>query len=112
MTQTHLTPAVLTAATGVVLGPLDQAFAVIHDLIGGTVIPPEVATVQSALRAELIRQHPWIADLKVPEFHHLPEPRFAKARWIAEVTTTYGGTLEIEPGTLAAIPHAPLEATR
>lgn len=112
MTQTHLTPAVLTAATGVVLGPLDEAFAVIHDLIGGTVIPPEVATVQSALRTELIRQFPWIADLRLPEFHQLPDPRFAKKRWIAEVTETYGGVLEVETGTLAAIPHAPLEAAR
>lgn len=110
MTQTHLTPAVLTAATGVVLGPLDQAFAVIHDLIGGTVIPPEVATVQNALRRELIRQFPWIADLRIPEFHQLDAPRFAKARWIAEVTATYGGALEVETGTLAAIPH--LEAAR
>jgi hypothetical protein len=101
MTQTHLTPAVLTAATGVVLGPLDQAFAVIHDLTGGTVIPPEVAAVQDALRKELIRQHPWIGDLEVPEFHHMPDPRYAKIHWIAEVTAIYGGVLEIETGTLA-----------
>lgn len=112
MTQTHLTPAVLTAATGVVFGPLDQAFAVIHDLIGGTVIPPEVATVQNALRTELIRQFPWIAGLVIPEFHKHPDPRFAKARWLIRVIDTYGGAMQVETGTLRAIPHAPLEAAR
>jgi hypothetical protein len=103
-TRTHLTPAVLTAATGVVFGPLDEAFTLIHDLIGGTLIPAEVATVQGRLRTELIRQFPWIAELRIPEFHRLPEPRFSKARWLAEVATEHGGALEVEIGTLADIP--------
>jgi hypothetical protein len=108
-TRTHLTPAVLTAATGVVFGPLDEAFAVIHDLIGGTLIPAEVATVQARLRTELVRQFPWIAGLRIPEFHRLPDPRFARVRWIAEVTAEHGGCLEVETGTLAAIPGSVLD---
>jgi hypothetical protein len=108
MTQTrsHLTPAVITAATGVVLSPLDQAFAVIHDLIGGTLIPAEVAQTQDRLRQELIRQFPWIADLRVPEFHQLPEPAFSKKRWLADICDERGGCLEVEIGTLAEIPGA------
>jgi hypothetical protein len=103
-TRVHPTPAVLTAATGIAFGPLDEAFAVIHDLIGGTVIPTEVAQVQARLRTELIRQVPWIAELRIPEFHHQPSPRFAKQCWLTDITSTYGGIVAIEIGTLADIP--------
>lgn len=103
-TRVHPTPAVLTAATGVVFGPLDEAFAVIHDLIGGTVIPAEVAQVQDRLRTELIRQVPWLATIRLPEFTHLPSPRFAKQCWLTDITNTYGGIVAIEIGTLADIP--------
>jgi hypothetical protein len=105
-TRTHLTPAVLTAATGVVLAPLDEAFAVIHDLIGGTLIPAEVATVQDRLRTELIRQFPWIAKIRIPEFHQLPEPVFSRKRWLDSIMAEHGGCLEVEIGTLADIPGA------
>lgn len=103
-TRVHPTPAVLTAATGVVFGPLDEAFAVIHDLIGGTVIPAEVAQVQDRLRTELIRQVPWLATIRLPEFSHQPSPRFAKQCWLTEVVNDYGGIVAIEIGTLADIP--------
>lgn len=106
LTRTHLTPAVLTAATGVLLSPLDQAFAVIHDLIGGTLLPPEIATVQDRLRTELIRQFPWIDRLVIPEFYLLAETRLTRANWLALITELHGGSLEVEIGTLAENPPA------
>jgi hypothetical protein len=100
-TRTHLTPAVLTAATGVYLGPLDQALAVIHDLTGSTLLPADVTALQARLRAELVRQFPWIGDLLIPEFAHLDDPRLLRKRWLNEVMAVHGGALEVEIGTLA-----------
>jgi hypothetical protein len=107
-TTQHLTPAVVSAATGVLLAPLADIFAVIHDLTDGRLSPAEVESAQARIRAELIRQFPWLADLRLPDFDRVPETRAAKGAWIVELTSRYGGMLQVETGTLTDIPGAVL----
>jgi hypothetical protein len=109
MTQTprtsdHLTPAVLTAATGVIVAPLEQVFAVIHDLTGGRLIPGEVAGMQDRIRAELIRQVPWLIEIRIPDFDAYEDPRLARTEFVKAVMEDHGCVVTLECDTLADIP--------
>lgn len=89
MTQTYLTSAVLTVSTGVLFAGPGPAFELMHDLNGAPVGPEEVAEAQAEMRAEIVRQHPWIADLRIPDD---PMNRHAL---LARVRAEHGSTLDL-----------------
>lgn len=100
MTQrTYLTPVVLTAATGQILAPLDQVFDLMNTLAGGRLAPGEVHLRQDEIRAELIRQHPWIFDILVPDFRRTEDPRRSRWQFLADIAAEHGGALTIETDT-------------
>lgn len=99
-TATHLLTAVLSAATGAPLAPLSQVAAVVHDLSDGTIPPDEIRDARGRVRAELIRQIPWLAEIRVPDFND-PDIELIKCEFIAGLAAACGGSVDIECGTLA-----------
>jgi len=89
MTQTYYTPTVLTVATGIPLSGLTSAFQLMHDLLGSPATPENLPVVQSQLRAEIVRQHPWIAELR------LPEDPCDRRGWLAKVMAAHGAALDL-----------------
>lgn len=92
MTQTRLyyTPTVLTVATGVLFSGLNPAFDLIHDLTGGVVLPANVPGLQEQVRAEIVRQHPWVAELR------LPADPADRRDFLARVIAEHGAALELQ----------------
>lgn len=96
MTQrTYLTSAVLSVATGQILAPLDQISGLLHDLSGGDITPAQVHVRFPEIRAELIRQLPWLAHIEVPDFRAAKDPCYLHLGFLAAVTILYGSSQDI-----------------
>lgn len=111
-TVPHLTPAVVSAATGVILAPLAQVMDVIDTLSDGRIPAADVDQYAPLIRAELVRQFPWLAEIRMPDFEADLEvdTRVSKYGWIAELVTERGGICEVQPGTLTGLPELPANA--
>lgn len=108
-TTTHLTPAVVSLVTGAFLAPADQIMDVISDLTLGTVLPDDIEAVLPEIRAELIRQLPWLGEIQVPDFND-PDSTATKGGFAADLAERFGGSVQIECGTLALPPGVPANA--
>jgi hypothetical protein len=101
MTQrTYLTSAVLSVATGQILAPLDLVFDLMHDIAGDGISPAQAHVRFAEIRAELIRQLPWLEHIEIPDFRAAKDPCYAQVGWTASVAVIYGSTQTIEVGTL------------
>jgi hypothetical protein len=86
----------ITGATGIFVGPgnFDDFQGLAEHLAGGPVWTHQMPSAMDALKPCLIGQHPWLADIKPPEFGGA-DVQADVAAWLAEQVERYGAEHEV-----------------
>jgi hypothetical protein len=96
---------VLTITTGRLVSPrhMDGVYDVLNFMTGDNLFTHQLPRACEECAPELLRQHPQLRDVSVPDFSspdHVPD-------WLAEQVIQYGETLALAP--LAAIDHTRID---
>lgn len=93
---------ILSVTTGRLLNTKER-MACLYDIIGfmvqGTPHTLTLAELGDSCAEELLKQHPQLKDIKVPDFTaepDLPKRDQAVVRWVAGLKDLYGSTLEVQ----------------
>ncbi|WP_020525886.1 DUF7736 domain-containing protein [Catelliglobosispora koreensis] len=93
MTKTFSLGAVLTVTTDIMLCPFDDLHELIEFMAGEPVWIHQLTRVANEAKPELLRQHPDLADVTVPELSSWAEC----AAFLATLAAVYGTEREVSP---------------
>ncbi len=91
---------VLSITTGVLLS--DRLIEGVYDILGYMTNDPYITTlglvaVADASKDELLRQHPQLAVIEVPEFNVRKDGTGPMLEWIESQVAIYGDAFEVKP---------------
>jgi hypothetical protein len=97
---------VLAVYTGIVLpikehdSPLDAFFGVVEHLTGQYLLLPNMRILLEPSAAELVRQHPFLADVEAPKIGNGETPEhytdITLPSWMDRMVRRHGPTVEVE----------------